>query len=81
MRLPVCMCVYLCVGLPGASVSCDHSMRKRLPEGISAGVCCVLVHLLHIRWSVVQLRVALKMCLMNSLPYNSCSLKSLFPKV
>ncbi len=52
--------VYLCVGLPGASVSCDHSIRKSFPEGISAGVCCVLVHLLHIRWSVVQLRVALK---------------------
>lgn len=38
--------VYLCVGLPGASVSFDHSMIKSFPEGFPKGswqVCVVVV--------------------------------------
>lgn len=42
--------MYLCVGLPGASVSNDHSMNKSFPEGFPKGsrqvCCCVLAHLM-----------------------------------
>jgi len=50
--------VYLCVRLPGASVSFDHSMNKSFPEGFPKGSDWCVVVFLHIRWSVVQVRVA-----------------------